>query len=248
MPNEFVTLLTDIAGMAIVTERANNSRAVYDTVFAFPSTTNENDPFKIENDLLVYEMSPYEYTIKLEADMFVPHDISWWFDVLKDRDVAVCSTIRDYNNRISDSRFYRRVLDANLLPDTYNAITYFKKSDAAKQFFATARQVYNNWAEFQEVYALNQEEPPSTDEVYAIAAEIIGREHVVMPLFTEMSMIHMKSMITGTALEEWPNQITHELCVDNFKLDTIPQLYPVHYHVKSFADVLYQELRGLENE
>jgi hypothetical protein len=29
---------------------------------------------------------------------------------------------------------------------------------------------------------------------------------------------------------------------DNFKIDTIPQLYPVHYHIKSFANVLHQEL------
>jgi hypothetical protein len=57
-----------------------------------------------------------------------------------------------------------------------------------------------------------------------------------------MSMIHMKNFILNTELEDWTNELMYEFTEDNFKIDTIPQLYPVHYHVKSFANILHQEL------
>ena len=39
--------------------------------------------WKLQNDWQVYEASPYEYTIKLEADMYIPRSIEYWFDSLK---------------------------------------------------------------------------------------------------------------------------------------------------------------------
>ena len=49
-----------------------------------------------ENDWQVYNASPYEYTIKLEADMVIPTDISYWWDVLCERDLVLCTTIRNF--------------------------------------------------------------------------------------------------------------------------------------------------------
>ena len=49
--------------------------------------------WKLINDWQVYEASPYDYTIKLEADMYIPRNIDHWWDVLKDREVVVSSTI-----------------------------------------------------------------------------------------------------------------------------------------------------------
>ena len=68
------------------------------------------------NDWQVYEASPYDYTIKLEADMYIPRNIDHWWDVFKDRDVVVSSTIRNFKQEISDVRVYRRFIDDNNLP------------------------------------------------------------------------------------------------------------------------------------
>jgi len=240
MPDESVTLLTDVKSMEISTARADKYGTPYDVTYAVPFKEYANDTFKIATDCQVYEFSPYERTIKLEADMFIPLDISWWFEILKDRDLAIATTIRDHANKVSKNRFYRKFIDANSLPDTYNAITYFKKSDTAKRFYDVVVDVFLNWNKYKEIYTLTDD--ATTDEVYAIAASIIGVEHAVMPTFTEMSMIHMKNFILGTEVEDWTTQLTYEVTVDNFKIDTIPQLYPVHYHIKSLASVLHQEL------
>ena len=81
--------------------------------------------WKLQNDWQVYEASPYEYTIKLEADMILPKSIDYWWDVLKERDVVVSTTIRNFKQEISEIKAYRRFITDNNLPDTYNAITYF---------------------------------------------------------------------------------------------------------------------------
>lgn len=248
MPDESVTLVTDIDSMAISTERAEKYGTPYDVTYSVPFKKYDNDPFNVATDCQVYKMSPYEYTIKLEADMYIPADISWWFDVLKDRDLVISTTIRDYTNKISNNRFYRKVLDSNLLPNTYNAITYFKKSETAKRFYDVVTDIFMNWAEYRKVYSLSDNFVIATDEVYAIAAEIVGREITTMPTFKEMSMIHMKNQILGTSLDDWTNELTCEIYEDSLKLDTIPQLYPVHYHVKSFAYALSSELDNFINK
>jgi len=64
--------------------------------------------WKLQNDWQVYEASPYDYTIKLEADMYLPKSIDYWWDVLQNRDLVVSTTIRNFKQEISDVKAYRR--------------------------------------------------------------------------------------------------------------------------------------------
>ena len=84
--------------------------------------------WKLINDWQVYEASPYDETIKLEADMFLPRSIEYWWDILSINNITVCTTIRNFKGEISNCRVYRKFIDDNHLPDVYNALTYFKKS------------------------------------------------------------------------------------------------------------------------
>ena len=133
--------------------------------------------WKLINDWQVYEASPYDYTIKLEADMYIPRNIDHWWDVLKDREVVVSSTIRNFKQEVSDVRFYRRFIDDNKLPDVYNAITYFKKSDIAKQFFAIVKEIFENWEEYKKILKCNPNEVATTDWVYALACHGCRKNH-----------------------------------------------------------------------
>ena len=188
------------------------------------------------NDWQVYEASPYDYTIKLEADMYIPRNIDHWWDVLKHRDIVVSSTIRNFMQEISDVRVYRRFIDDNKLPDVYNAITYFKKSDGAQQFFSIVKDIFENWDEHKKILKCNQTELVTTDWVYSIACHIMGVEKTTMPTFTEMSMVHMKAFVNNNVTENWTDTFVYECLPDQIRVQTVPQQYPFHYHVKNFCD------------
>ena len=231
MPEQSVTLLTD--------KKLDDSS--FDNIITFPYGDQcANDIWKLANDWQVYEASPYDYTIKLEADIYLPRSIDYWWDVLMNHDLVLCTTIRDYHNKISKSRAYRKLFDDNKLPDVYNAITYFKKGDVAKNFFTIVKNIFEKWDDYRVI--LNTNEPATTDVVYGIAASIIGAENCTLPAFRDMSMIHMKSGINYSKSSNWTDEFIYEIHHDTLRIGTIPQMYPFHYHVKSFANILSKEL------
>lgn len=233
MPNESVSLITD--------KKIKSKK--FDKIILFPYGDQcINDNWKLANDWQVYNASPYEYTIKIEADMYITRPIDYWFDILKDRDINLCQTIRNYKNVISKQRFYRKIIDENNLPDIYNAITYFRKSNMAKQFYILVRNIFENWNEYKKLIKCYDTELATTDIVYAIAAKIIGTENCTLPNFKEFSFIHMKKFIVDSVMTDWNDEFLYEIHKDTLRINTIPQLYPLHYYVKDFAKVIESEL------
>ncbi len=214
MPNENVTIITELP---------------------YGDLAPDSD-WKLINDWQVYQASPYQYTIKLEADMIIPKNIDYWWDILKERDVVVCSSIRNYKNELSSVKFYRQFIVDNNLPDVYNAITYFKKSNTAEQFFDIVRDVFTYWNEWKRVFKCDINEIATTDWAYAIACHLMGTEKTTLP-FTDMSFIHMKQMINDLYADDWTKELVYEL-TDPFKVSTIVQNYPFHYHIKEFSKEL----------
>ena len=199
--------------------------------------------WKLINDWQVYEASPYDETIKLEADMFLPRSIEHWFDILSINEVTLCTKIRNYKGEISDVRVYRKFIDDNNLPDIYNAITYFKKSDTAERFYGIVRDVFENWEEYKAILKCNPTEEATTDWVYAIASHIIGIEKTTLPNFNELSMTHMKQFVSGTTTENWTDTLVYELLPDVLRVHTYSQEYPFHYHSKSFSDKIIERYK-----
>lgn len=202
-----------------------------------------NSNWKLINDWQVYEASPYDETIKLEADMFIPRNIEHWFDILTVQDVVVCDKIRSYKGDISDIRVYRKFIDDNNLPDVYNAITYFKKSETAEKFFNIVRNVFENWEEYKSILKCKNTEEVTTDWAYSIACHIIGVEKTTLPNFSELSMTHMKQFICGTTTEDWTDTLVYEILPDVLRVHTYSQQYPFHYHTKSFADKILERYK-----
>ena len=195
------------------------------------------------NDWQVYEASPYDETIKLEADMYIPKSIEHWWDVLSINDLVVASTIRNFKQEISNARTYRRFIDDNKLPNVYNAITYFKKSDTAKIFYEIVRNIFENWEDYKTILRCNPQEEVSTDWVYAIACHIIGEEKTTLPTFTEMSMIHMKQFVNGNPTENWTDTFVYECLPNQIRVQSVPQQYPFHYHIKNFSDKILESIK-----
>ena len=228
MPNAKVSLISN-----------NKSKSkVWDKIIKLP----HGDLGGFHNDWQVYEASPYDYTIKLEADMYVPCSIDYWWDILKNKDVVISTAITNFKQEISTIKTYRRFVTDNNLPDTYNAITYFKKSETAKQFFDTVRFIFDNWEDIKPKFICNPEEPATTDFVYAIASHVVGVEKTTLPEFTQMSMIHMKQFINTMPTEDWTTTLVYEILPHTLRVNTIPQMYPFHYHIKSFSDRIAEAL------
>ena len=116
------------------------------------------------NDWQMFQISPYRQTVKLEADMIAATPVDHWWTLFEHRDVVVSQGCRTIYNEPSNSRFYRKVFDVNSLPDLYNAITYWRLSQTAKEFFDTVRSIFENWAEFKKLLKF-PEDVPSTDVV-----------------------------------------------------------------------------------
>lgn len=213
--------------------------AIFDNIIPFPyGDLDPKGKWKLINDWQVYEASPYDETIKLEADMFITSDISYWWDVLSKQDVVISTTIRNFQNEISDSKVYRRFIEDNELPDVYNALTYFKKSETAEQFFKLVRHIFENWEEFRDNLKCNPTEVATTDWVYAIASHLIGVEKTTMPLFKDFSMVHMKQFINNLVTEDWEKELIIECHPEVLRINTHPQRYPFHYQNKKFSNVL----------
>ena len=230
MPKESVTLVTD--------NKVKKTKE-FDHIVKFPYGDQAPDSeWKLANDWQVYEASPYKHTIKLEADMYLPYKIDYWWEVLKDRSLVVSTCIRDYKQNISDIRAYRQFIDDNGLPDCYNSITYFKKSPLASKFYLIVKDIFSNWTAYKSILKCNPNEICTTDWAYAIASHIIGPEHTTMPSFTGMSMVHMKQFINNLPSENWTDTLVYEVLPNTLRINTYPQRYPFHYQVKSFADKL----------
>lgn len=223
------------ANLSLITDDIDYS-PYFDKVIALPyGDLDPDNDWKLINDYQVYEASPYDETIKLEADLYLPRSIEYWWDVLAQQDVVISTTIRNYKQEISKERYYRRFIDNNNIPDCYNALTYFKKSKIAGDFFDLVKSIFINWNDFRNIMQCKKDEEVTTDWVYSIASNIIGKEKTTMPIFTDMSMIHMKQMINGLHTEIWTDELIYEINKASLRVNTVAQQYPFHYHVKDFC-------------
>ena len=87
-------------------------------------------------------------------------------------------------------------------------------------------------------YGMDQ--PLNTDLAYAIALRMLGEEKYTLP-GSVPGMIHMKSSINGIESEDWTKELIWEVSRGSFRINTIEQLWPVHYHVKTFSKTLRDE-------
>jgi hypothetical protein len=210
----------------------------FDYIKLFPFGDNATDSdWKLKNDWQCFYASPFRETIKLEADMIVPHNISHWFDICSSQEVVVTVGARNYFNQPATSRYYRQIFDDNELPDVYNAVTYWRLGQTAKLFFETVRQIFDQWSLVTSALKFGANQPLNTDLAYAIAVRMIGEENLTLP-DSIPSLIHMKSQINNLSSENWTQELIWELSPGSVRINTVEQLWPFHYHIKDFAHVL----------
>jgi len=185
------------------------------------------------NDWQVFHASPYRQTIKLEADMICAGPIDHWWTLFERRDVVVSQGARTFYDEPATSRYYRKIFDANNLPDVYNAITYWRLSHTAQEFFDLVRQIFEQWDTYKRVLKF-PDDIPTTDVVYAIAAVVMGVENITLPAGLGPSIVHMKRYINPMQSDDWTQELVWEN--DPFRINTVAQFVVVHYHVKEWRN------------
>jgi hypothetical protein len=184
------------------------------------------------NDWQMFQISPYRQTIKLEADMIAASPVDHWWTLFETRDVVISTGARTFYDEPAVSRYYRKCFDANNLPDVYNAVTYWRLSPTAKEFFSLVRNIFENWTDVRKLLRF-PEETASTDVVYAIAAQIMGPDLVTLPTGLGPTIVHMKRYINPLQSNDWTKELVWE--TKPFRINTVAQWGFVHYYQKDWC-------------
>jgi hypothetical protein len=187
----------------------------------------------LANDWQCFRASPYRQTIKLEADMICASSIDHWWTLFEQRDVVISQGCRDFYDRPGQSRIYRRIFDRNNLPDVYNAVTYWRRSETAKEFFDLVCDIFTHWEQYKTLLQFT-DDIATTDVVYAMAAVIMGPERVTLPTGLGPTIVHMKQHMIGTVTDNWTKELIWEY--NPFRINTVAQWGLVHYHIKEWAN------------
>ena len=217
-PDVKICLLTDV----------EYSNPLFDYVKQFPYGNTGG----WTTDWQVFDASPFHETVKLEADMVVSGPVDHWWNLYRTKPVWVSTGCRDYHNITSNNRRYRKIFDRNNLPDVYNAITYWRMSREAKEFFSTVKRLFESWDEIKVNVQGAHNENPNTDLIYALCAD----EFVTPGLGPQI--VHMKPDILGTSASDWNNELIWEIVDGVIRINGHNQHGFVHYHQKYLAKKL----------
>lgn len=221
-------------------------REVFDEVIEIPWEDHaKNSEWKLENEWKVIHMTPYDETIKLDADMIFPADISGWWDYLSMSDGVFATSPRTYRGDVITNDYYRKTFTESGLPNVYTAFFYFKKNDINFELFKWAEFIFNNWERmfYEFLEPDNRPKIVSTDVVFALAAKIMDYEQYnANPNVDVPTFVHMKSRLQGWPedqfmIEDWTKMIPYYFNRDcTLKIGNYAQTLPLHYHVKDFVD------------
>ena len=223
-PTALTCLLTD----TVIEDSA------FDYVVPLPCGDQARDSnWKLSNDWQCFRATPFRQTIKLEADMLATSPIDHWWALFELRDVVISQGCRTYYDTPATSRAYRKLFDNNHLPDVYNAITYWRRSSQAKAFFDMVQNIFENWPQWRTLLKF-PDDVPTTDVVYAMAAQVMGVENVTLPPGHGPSIVHMKSGIQAVHSPDWTQELVWEHTNPGLRIQTVAQFGFFHYHNKEW--------------
>lgn len=210
--------------------------SVFDYIIDITHDFNSADStWRLANEWQVFWLTPFKETIKLESDLLFTRSIDHWWTAFRLRNVCLSTGCRNYQQELSTVRTYRRVFDDNHLPDVYNGLMYFRFSQEAQKFFTTARQIFENWPAVRNSIRGCDEATPSTDLLYAIAAQIVGREECTLPSLDFINFVHMKPAINGYDEDQvFSDVFNTEQDGNMIRINNINQYHPLHYQDKTW--------------
>jgi len=166
----------------------------FDEVIDVPWTAYDESRYQVLNRWKTYHASPYTETIVLDADTLVLQNIDDWWKFFSNYDLFFPSKVYTYRDAEIVDNYYRKVFQANKLPNLYSGIHYFKKGDVSHEFFKLIELISNNWEFFYGSFCTEHyPSAPSMDVTIAIATVILELEQKVTNKNTRfLNFVHMK--------------------------------------------------------
>jgi len=195
------------------------------------------------------QITPWEHTVCLDADMLFLRDYSHWIDYfIENTDLYIANRAWTFRGELVTSDAYRKAFTKNNLPNLYSMWTFFKK-DTSKEFFELARQIFINPQEFKNLY-LNNHIPKviGTDESFALSAKLLDIDNEIAYPLDFPKVVHLKPQI-----QNWPwdaDRVTDQagfyLKSDgSLKIGNYQQTDVIHYVEK---DIITDELISMLEE
>ena len=135
--------------LAVVTdERTEELEKYYDSVIVTEDEIKDGYLYKLN----LYNYSPFEETIFIDADSFVIRDISYYWELFKESNFGVFG-INSTNYRGAKNFFNpEKVLaefDVTTIPKFNGGVYYFKKNEKVKKVFLDALALTERYDEFE---------------------------------------------------------------------------------------------------
>ena len=183
--------------ICVVTDEASKfEHKSVDVVKVLKEDQSHDHDIKWANEYKAFRISPFTHTIKLESDMLWTMNTDWWWYHLWQHDLVFSVDCRNYKDQIISETIYRELFKRNLLPNIYNGMMYFRKSEWAKKFFMNAEYITKNWKTVRsEMLVACHDEYPSTDVVYALAYRMIDPTKSKLIDYEWFKFLHHKPAI-----------------------------------------------------
>lgn len=224
--------------ISVITDGTPDS-TLFDHIIKLTKDLSGDSAWKIHNRVQFYELSPYDETVILDADMLFLTDISHWWTHMNSYELLLTNRVVNFRGDTVQQSPYRRTFIGNKLPNIYSAFAYFKKTSLAKEFFKLTEHIICNWEIWVERYAAqSQQDFPSLDVAMAMAVKILGCEHQVTTNRTYPTFTHMKSGCQGWKMynEDWQQMLPYYVYNQQLKIGNYIQSGVLHYVKKDFAN------------
>ena len=234
-----------ITRISVITDQPVD-HSLFDHVISMPEHDLAADAdWKIHNRALFYDLTPYDETVILDADMLFLTDVSYWWNNFAHYDLLLTNQVQTYRGDWVVHSPYRRTFLQNQLPNVYSAFVYFKRSTRAQEFFDLIKSIITNWDTWTNIHAAkSRQEWPSMDVAMAMAVKILDCEHEVTSDRNYPTFTHMKSGCQAwrTYSEDWRVHLDTYICDQQLRLGNYAQSGILHYVLKDFVTPQIMEM------
>ena len=177
----------------------------FDQIIDIPWYEESDSRFQTEHRWKLYHATPYEETIVLDTDVLVLQNLDYIWSFFKNYDIYYPTRVFTYRKELVTNNYYRKAFYTNNLPNVYNTVHFFRKSDKSKEYYTWVELINNNWELFYGHFCKEHfPKMASMDISCAIAAKIMDIDTEITNTKQDLPMIvHMKP-----AIQNWRNRTT----------------------------------------